>query len=130
MIVQTTEIYTDTRGTLIPINDFDLLPFIPKRMFTVTNVPKGQIRGDHAHYESEYLIFCIAGKITATLTSATGRNEVVLTPGTFISHPPMEWGSFRFETGSDTMMVFCSMKYDKNDYITSFQQFMQLIEEK
>ena len=130
MELKNLNIYEDSRGTLIPINDFSDLPFVPQRMFTVMNVPKGQTRGDHAHYKSDYLIFCLAGEITATVTSASGVDEVILGPGSFISHKPLEWGNFRFNTGEDIMMVLCSTKHDDNDYITNYEEFMKMIGKK
>ena len=36
--------YTDDRGGVVPI-DFSDLPFIPKRIFYVKDVPKNTIRG-------------------------------------------------------------------------------------
>jgi hypothetical protein len=45
----------DDDGTLVPI-EFSDLPFEPKRIFYVCDVPKGEERGNHAHFETRQLL--------------------------------------------------------------------------
>ncbi len=51
-------ILSDDDGTLVPI-EFSELPFEPKRVFYVTNVPKGEERGNHAHFKSFLLLMML-----------------------------------------------------------------------
>ena len=67
-------------GDLLPIEFFDL-PFAPKRVFTVTNVPKNEIRGQHAHYETEQIFICTNGSILVGLDDGKTKEEVILLKG-------------------------------------------------
>ena len=49
--------FKDHRGLLVPI-EFAQLPFMPKRLFYVSNVPKGEERGNHAHYNTKQILTC------------------------------------------------------------------------
>ena len=40
-------------GVLVPI-EFDVLPFVPKRMFYTCCVPKDEELGNHAHYQTKH----------------------------------------------------------------------------
>ena len=63
---------------LAEIEFFDL-PFAPKRVFTVTNVPKNEIRGQHAHYETEQIFICTNGSILVGLDDGKTKEEVIET---------------------------------------------------
>lgn len=52
--------YTDKRGNLT-VYDTEL-PFIPKRIFWIWGVPKGQERANHAHEICEQIIIPLAGE--------------------------------------------------------------------
>ena len=53
---------TDQRGSLTPF-DYADLPFPPRRVFAVTDVPPGTSRGGHSHGSSTQLLVCLAGRI-------------------------------------------------------------------
>ncbi len=121
-------IYTDSRGGhLIPI-EFHSLSFIPKRIFTVSGVPKDHVRGEHAHYETEQLLLCVKGSIAVYLDYGKS-NEItttVLKPGQSIYIPKMVWDSQKFLTGDDFMVVLASTNYDLSDYILDKNTFYGL----
>lgn len=58
--------YKESNGCLFPI-DLSYLPFEPKRIFYVTNTPKGEIRGKHAHFNTQQILVCIQGIILVKL---------------------------------------------------------------
>lgn len=124
--MNTNNIYTDSRGGyLIPI-EFDKLTFIPQRVFAVSDVPKGHIRGEHAHYITEQLLLCVKGLITVYLDYGTHQTEDILSAGDSIYIPSMVWDSQKFLTGNDYMLVLASTNYDLNDYILDKTQFYRL----
>ncbi|MEX0828282.1 MAG: WxcM-like domain-containing protein, partial [Haliea sp.] len=53
---------TDERGSLLPL-DWESLPFEPRRIFTVSCVPAGTVRGGHGHRTCAQLLVAIAGEI-------------------------------------------------------------------
>lgn len=123
-------IYTDSRGgNLIPIEFFNL-SFKPKRMFTVSDVPKDHVRGEHAHYETEQFLLCVKGSIIVYLDDGKTQTETTLLPGESVYIPKMVWDAQKFLTGNDFMVVLASTNYDIKDYILDKTQFYGLINDK
>lgn len=118
--------YSDDRGTLVPI-EFEGLPFIPKRVFYVIDVPPYGERGNHAHKEGEQILVCVKGKIDVQMMSADGGTHVYeLLPGECLYVDKMIWTKEYFQQHGSVLMVLCSHAYDVNDYITDFDEFKRL----
>lgn len=119
--------FRDLRGNLLPI-EFTDLPFHPKRVFVVSNVPKGTIRGDHAHKTNIQFLICLKGKIEVTLYSLTlGYSEmVVLKEGEGVLVDKMIWSRQKFLVDNSELLVFASEPYDKDDYIDNFSEYLSL----
>jgi hypothetical protein len=97
------------------------LPFEPKRIFIVKDVPIGTTRGRHAHKKCRQLLVCLNGVIRVnTLSKDNDSNEVLLQPGDSFLLENLVWGTQEYLTGKEIMMVFCSENYDKSDYITNY----------
>ena len=123
IFIETLKCVTDKRGKLYPI-DFADLPFKPKRLFLVYDVPKGEIRGDHAHYTTKQILYCIKGVIRVTLECPSGDAlSYDLHQGDSIFVNKMIWDSQTFLTGNDVLMVIASSDYNKDDYITDKSLF-------
>ena len=115
-------------GSLFALNK--LSDFQPKRFFYVTNVPKGELRGHHAHLRDKQLLVCVKGSIHATLDKGgTAFSEFVLREGDAVFMDTMTWGSQRYLTGDDILLVLCSEEHDEEEYIKDYNQFLQIIEE-
>lgn len=128
MHIENLKIHKDSRGSLIPI-ELDSLPFTSKRIFTVMNVPTGEWRGEHAHYETEQIIACLHGNITVCFENKNGSTEFCIQPGECVYHGTLEWGRFKFNVDNSIMMVLCSTPHDESDYIRDYSKFKKLIEE-
>jgi len=112
-------------GTLIPFEILNL-PFQPKRIFTVTDIPKGSIRGRHAHYETQQIIICIKGIIIVYLDDGTDVSEYVLEEGESVFVDRMVWDTQKYVTGEDVMLVLSSTHYNTEDYILDKDVFYKL----
>lgn len=120
-------IFTDHRGgDLIPLH-LDNLDFDVKRVFTVSNVPAGQTRGEHAHYETKQVLLCVAGKIVVNLDHGTQYEELEIESGEWVYIDKMVWDSQKFLTGNEFMVVFCSTEYDTSDYILDKEEFYKMV---
>ena len=117
--------FKDSRGDLLPLN-FSNLPFVPKRTFLVTNVPKGVRRGDHAHFSTKQFLICLKGEICVELFDGVISSIYDLKEGEGIYVPEMVWDSQVFKTGEDVLLVFASTEYNRSDYITSRSMFINL----
>lgn len=116
-------IYTEERGDLLPI-EMDTIPFEVKRTFMVYNVPKDVSRGFHAHHQCQQYLLCVNGEIEVTLIPKEGDKEVIiLKKGEACLVDTYVWDSQKFLTGNDILLVFCSINFDRDDYITDFEKF-------
>jgi UDP-2-acetamido-3-amino-2,3-dideoxy-glucuronate N-acetyltransferase len=118
--------FKDSRGDLLPLN-FSNLPFTPKRIFMVTQVPKDVKRGDHAHYTTKQLLVCLKGVIEVELFDGVRSFESTLEEGDSLYVPEMVWDSQVFKTGEDILMVLASTDYDPSDYITDMGKFKGIV---
>ncbi len=115
----------EDEGILCPI-EFDDLPFVPKRMFYVFNVPKGEIRGYHAHYKTKQLLICIQGMIVVQLLHYGKIENHLLTLGESVFVDSMVWDSQKYLTEDAILLSLCSTKYNKDDYITDLNEFEKI----
>jgi dTDP-4-dehydrorhamnose 3,5-epimerase-like enzyme len=123
--VRNFDAFLDEQGSLVPI-EFKVLPFVPVRIFWVMDVPKGIIRGNHAHFVTRQLIICVKGLIEVNLYN--GVETKVLTikehEGVYIKN--FVWDSQKFVEEGSILLVFCSTPYTPGDYITDMDAFKRL----
>ncbi len=119
--------FEDDRGTLYPIN-FTELPFNPKRLFYVKDVPINTIRGDHAHYLTKQLLICLNGKIMVNLFDGRDEIEYTIKSGEYIFVDKMIWDYQKFLTNDDILLVICSTEFEKDDYIKDKDKFIKMTE--
>ncbi len=116
-------IFEDERGSLLPIN-LKEIPFDVKRVFTVYNVPKDTVRGDHAHYKTKQYLICVKGMIKVILESGENETtETILKKGDSIFIDKLVWDSQQFLTDDDVMLVFANTEYNFEDYILDKNKF-------
>jgi dTDP-4-dehydrorhamnose 3,5-epimerase-like enzyme len=118
----------DLRGDLCAAEWDRHLPFSPKRVFFVYNVPSVRVRGEHAHKECHEFLVCVCGSIAAIVDDGTNREEFVLDrPWIGIYIPPRVWG-IQYKYSSDAvLMVFASHEYDPDDYIRDYDAFLRFV---
>lgn len=114
------------KGTIL-IYENDKLPFIPKRMFWIRDVPKLSKRGGHAHKQCEQFIICVNGGIDIRVY---GKEEGIYLDdsscvGLYI--PPMNWIDIRFLRPKSKIVVLCSHGYSEEDYIRNFNDYVKLV---
>ena len=117
--------FEDERGLLLPVEFFNL-PFTPKRVFIVNNVPLNMVRGNHSHYKTKQYLICVNGTVDVILHD--GFNEIThsLKKGESILIPELIWDSQRFTSENSEILVLCSNEFQKEDYILDFENFKVL----
>lgn len=115
--------FSNEKGKLAAINkdlDIDV-----NRIFYVTQVPKGETRGHHAHRNNIQMLICIHGEILVTLDDSKEKQEVLLKQDQSVIVDKMVWATEKYITGNDTLLVLCSDEYDEKDYIRNYEQFIK-----
>ena len=117
----------DLRGSLVAADFSSDLPFVPRRAFTVFDVPTKDVRGEHAHHECEQFLLCLVGSVTCVVDNGQMRQEFRLDrPDTGLYIPPMMWGTQYNYSPDAVLLVFASHEYDARDYIRDYDEFLLL----
>lgn len=104
--------------TVIPDEGPEGLGIPVRRVFTVTDVPEGGLRGDHAHRDCTQVVVCLRGQVSIRIDDGRDFMRVELTgAGQALSIPPGLWNQLTF-AGPDTVIaVFCDQPYTEEDYM-------------
>lgn len=103
------------------------LPFAVRRVFWTYYTPESVIRGRHAHYDLEQILFAVAGRIRVTTEALSGeKGEFFLEkPHLGLYVPPLNWHAMQFSHNA-VMLSLASTEYNEPDYIRDYAKFQQL----
>jgi hypothetical protein len=110
-------LFADPRGTLVPIELPQSLPFKVARFFWIFDVPAGEVRGAHAHKLCHQLMVCAIGSLRVEADDGQAARSIALTPGQALHVPPALFTAERFDTPGTVLMVFCDRPYEFDDYL-------------
>lgn len=108
---------SDERGSLLPL-DFGALPFEPRRIFLVHDVPPGCVRGRHAHRSAHQLLLRVSGRITVEMRAGEerARHELDRSDVGLLLDPGV-WASQVYETADARLLVLSSEAYRPDAYL-------------
>lgn len=119
--------FNDIRGSLSVIDFQADLPFVPRRSFTVFDVPSQETRGEHAHRRCHQFLICIHGSVRVLADDGKQREEFTLdSPSLGLHLPPMIWGTQYRYSSDAVLLVFASERYDSEEYIRDYAEFLSL----
>ena len=112
-------------GKLLPITFDKKFPIIVKRIFFVYG-KKNYKRGDHAHKKCSQFFYPILGKIKINVEYKSIKKSFLLghKKSKALLVPPKVWCSVEFLNKDSIVLVFNNYKYDFNDYIESYEEFI------
>jgi UDP-2-acetamido-3-amino-2,3-dideoxy-glucuronate N-acetyltransferase len=118
----------DIRGRLAAGEVDAELPFVPKRVFMVYDVPSIEVRGEHAHRTLEQLLVCVHGALSVVVDDGERRTEYRLDdPTRALYIPPRTWGIQYAYSRDAVLMVLASDPYDADEYIRDYDEFIELV---
>jgi len=119
--------FGDLRGMLAVAEVEGHVPFVPQRVFFVSDVPGREVRGEHAHRRCHQFLVCVRGSLSVIVDDGTARHEVLLdSPALGLYLPPLVWSvQYRFSADA-TLVVLASDPYDPADYIRDYEAFLAL----
>jgi len=92
----------------------------------VYKVPKGEIRGKHAHIETVQVLICLKGVCEVTCDDGKVRRTFTLDdPSKALYLPKGIWGEQKYITDDTLLMVMCNTKYSYEDYIFNYDEFLK-----
>ena len=113
------------KGNITVVQNNKEIPFEIDRVYYLYDIPGGESRGAHAHYDLEQLLVAASGSFDVTLDDGNVKRTFTLNrpyQGLYIKS-----GLWReldnFSSGS-VCMVLASAKYDEKDYIRDYDSFI------
>ena len=113
-------------GNITVIENGKNIPFDVKRIYYLYDIPGGEARGVHAHYELEQYVIASSGSFDVILDDGKTRKIVTLNrPNLALHIVPWLWRELdNFSSGSISL-VLASLIYDEKDYIRDYDEFLE-----
>jgi mannose-6-phosphate isomerase-like protein (cupin superfamily) len=118
--------YLDDRGNLDVAEFQSVGKFETKRIYYISGVPENDARGAHAHKNLDQVFFAVAGNFKMTVTDGSITETVDLKAhetGYFL--PAGYWRDLKNFTIDAVCLVLASEHYDENDYIRSYEEYLE-----
>lgn len=114
-------------GNITALNNSIDLPFNIQRVYYLYDIPGGELRGGHAHKELHQLIVAVSGSFDITLDDGLNKKTVSLNRPYYGLHViPGIWRELSNFSSGAVCLVLASHKYDENDYIRNYSDFINL----
>jgi len=118
----------DIRGSLTPLDFQSQLGFLPKRLFMISDVAPGTIRGEHAHRECIQALHGVQGRIKIIIDDGRQIHEVMLeNANSILVLPAMNWATIKFLDEHSRLVVYASETYSESDYLRNYSEFINLL---
>jgi oxalate decarboxylase/phosphoglucose isomerase-like protein (cupin superfamily) len=118
----------DRKGNITPVHSGMSLPFNIKRIFYLYDIPAGESRGAHAHYECHQFLIAASGAFEVLLDDGKSKRMVMLNqPHYGLYIPPGIWAAeMNFSSGA-ICLVMASHTYNEKDYIREYNTFLSYV---
>ena len=117
--------HSDRKGNISVVQNGDTVPFDVKRVYYLYDVPGGESRGAHAHKALSQLIVAASGSFRVTLDDGNVKRSFTLNrPYQGLYVKPGIWRDLDDFSSGAVCMVLASEKYDAEDYIRDYQEFV------
>lgn len=125
-VVELDRHHSDRKGNLSVFENGLTLPFDVRRIYYLYDVPCGESRGAHAHYELEQLIIAASGSFTVTLDDGTDKRSFFLNrPYQGLYVRPGMWRDLTDFSSGAVCVVLASEVYKPEDYIRDYEEFLE-----
>ena len=113
-------------GNLSVVENSNSIPFDIARVYYIYDVPGGSDRGGHAHKELEQYVIAVSGAFDIQLDDGKNKKTVRLDRPFLALHIKKGiWRETRNFTSGAICMVIASHKYDNQDYIHDYDDFLK-----
>ncbi|GHU80520.1 dTDP-6-deoxy-3,4-keto-hexulose isomerase [Bacteroidia bacterium] len=114
-------------GNITALNNSVDIPFDVNRVYYLYDVPGGEDRGGHAHRELQQLIVAVSGSFDVTIDDGRNKKTISLNrPYYGLLVVPGIWRDLTNFSSGAICLVLASHKYDADDYIRNYEEFIQM----
>lgn len=113
------------KGNISVVQNVKDIPFEVKRVYYLYDVPGGESRGGHAHYELKQLIVAASGSFDVVIDDGNVKRTFTLNrPYQGLLVVPGLWRELNNFSSGSVCLVLASIEYDEADYIRSYEEFI------
>lgn len=117
----------DARGNLTFVDGGKGVPFDIQRVYYLYDVPGGETRGGHAHYQLEQLIIAVSGSFDVIVDNGVRREKFSLNRSYFgLYMPQLSWREIENFSSGSVCLVLASRHYEEADYIRDYSDFQKV----
>lgn len=117
--------HSKRKGDISVVENGVNVPFDIKRVYYLYDVPGGVDRGGHAHKALRQLIVAASGSFTVVLDDGNVKRSFVLNrPYMGLYVVPGIWRVLEDFSSGSVCLVLASEKYDPDDYIRDYNEFL------
>ncbi|QEM05784.1 WxcM-like domain-containing protein [Mucilaginibacter rubeus] len=117
--------FLDDRGNLSFIEENNHIPFKIERTYWIYDVPGGERRGGHAYLNLQEFIVAISGSFDVVLHDGVKEMRYSLNRSYYgLYVPKMMWREIENFSTNSLALILTNGKYDVNEYIRVFDQFV------
>lgn len=118
----------DKRGNLSFLEEENHIPFKIKRAYWIYDVPGGEIRGSHAFRTNREFIIALSGSFDVILHNGLMEMKYSLNRSYYgLYIPNLIWRKLENFSTNSLALVVASEKFNIDDYIRDFQQYISII---
>ncbi len=119
------------QGNLSVVENGHQLPYDIKRVYFLYDVPSGESRGGHSHFECIEFLVATSGSFKVKLFDGKWRVQYTLSrPDEGLLIPPGIWRTLSDFSSASTCLVLASEEFSEADYVRDFEQYRQLTDGK
>ena len=123
-ILDLKQVNTAEGGAIVSYEKSDLLPFDPKRVYYLYDVPSGADRGGHAHKQLQQLMVAVSGSLEVVINDGKTEKTIRLDqPNQGLYVQPGLWNDLKGFSGGAICLVLASEEYTESDYIRTKEEF-------
>lgn len=120
--------FLDTRGNLSLVEEFKQIPFKIERTYWIYDVPGGEKRGGHAYKDNQEFIIALSGSFDVVLDDGIVKKTFSLNRSYYGLYVPKGiWREMDNFSTNSLALVLSSTKYDSNDYIYDYNEFLLFV---
>ncbi|MGV8947015.1 MAG: sugar 3,4-ketoisomerase [Lutibacter sp.] len=125
-IIDVSKVHNEA-GNITVVENGKNIPFDVKRIYYLYDIPGGEARGGHAHYELEQFVVAASGSFDVILDDGKNRKIVTLNrPNLALHIVPGLWRELDNFSAGSISLVLASHKYDERDYIRNYKDFLKI----
>jgi dTDP-4-dehydrorhamnose 3,5-epimerase-like enzyme len=119
-------VVANPQGNLVFAEAEAHVPFPIARVFYVHDIPLGAVRGGHAHFKLEEVVFCLEGSLEMVVDDGVSRHTYRLQdPRLGLYVPPMVWHDIDAFAEGTVYMGLTSTAFEEDDYVRDYERFLE-----